>query len=203
MLGEKSSLCKKEDYGNGGNRKRMKATGIVRRIDDLGRVVVPKEIRRTLRIREGDPLEIFTNREGGIILKKYSPIGELGVLATEYVESVAQVAKCTVCVADRDMIVAAAGPNKKEFMGKDLHRKLIQCIEKRGTMVVTDADASFCPITEDETEVFSEAVSTIVSEGDAIGAVMLLTRDTERVFGDFEEKMAVCGANFLGRQMEQ
>ena len=70
-------------------------------------------------------------------------------------------------------------------------------------MVGTDADASFCPITEDEAEVFSEAVSTIVSEGDAIGAVMLLTRDTERVFGDFEEKMAVCGANFLGRQMEQ
>ena len=89
----------------------MKATGIVRRIDDLGRVVVPKEIRRTLRIREGEPLEIFTNREGGIVLKKYSPIGEL---AKEYVEAVAQVAKCTVCVTDRDRIVAVAGPGKKE-----------------------------------------------------------------------------------------
>ena len=82
----------------------MKATGIVRRIDDLGRVVVPKEIRRTLRIREGEPLEIFTNREGGIVLKKYSPIGELAAFAKEYVEAVAQVAKCTVCVADRDQI---------------------------------------------------------------------------------------------------
>ena len=78
----------------------MKATGIVRRIDDLGRVVVPKEIRRTLRIREGEPLEIFTNREGGIVLKKYSPIGELAAFAKEYVEAVAQVAKCTVCVTE-------------------------------------------------------------------------------------------------------
>lgn len=91
----------------------MKATGIVRRIDDLGRVVVPKEIRRTLRIREGEPLEIFTNREGGIVLKKYSPIGELAAFAKEYVEAVAQVAKCTVCVTDRDRIVAVAGSGKR------------------------------------------------------------------------------------------
>lgn len=181
----------------------MKATGIVRRIDDLGRVVVPKEIRRTLRIREGEPLEIFTNREGGIILKKYSPIGELGELAGEYVEAVAQVAKCTVCVADRDMIVAAAGPNRKEFAGKEIHPDLIRCIEGRKTVLATDADPQFCQITENNTEVFSQAVATILSEGDAIGAVILLSRDEERVFGNFEEKMALCGANFLGRQMEQ
>ena len=107
----------------------MKATGIVRRIDDLGRVVVPKEIRRTLRIREGEPLEIFTNREGGIVLKKYSPIGELAAFAKEYVEAVAQVAKCTVCVADRDQIVAAAGPGKKDYTGKTIHRELLEAIE--------------------------------------------------------------------------
>lgn len=181
----------------------MTQAGIVRRIDDLGRVVVPKEIRRTLRIREGEPLEIFTNREGGIILKKYSPIGELGELAGEYVEAVAQVAKCTVCVADRDMIVAAAGPNKKEFMGRNIHLDMIQCIEGRKTILATDADQQFCQITEDGAEVFSEAVATILSEGDAIGAVILVSRDTSRVFADFEEKMAICGANFLGRQMEQ
>ena len=107
----------------------MKATGIVRRIDDLGRVVVPKEIRRTLRIREGDPLEIFTNREGGIILKKYSPIGELGELAAEYVEAVAQVSKCTVCVADRDMIVAVAGPAKREFHGQNIHAEFFARVD--------------------------------------------------------------------------
>lgn len=181
----------------------MKATGIVRRIDDLGRVVVPKEIRRTLRIREGDPLEIFTNREGGIILKKYSPIGELGALASEYVEAVAQVAKCTVCVADRDMIVAAAGVNKRDYIGQEIHPELIQCIERRENILATDADARFCRITANQTEVISEAVSTIVSEGDAIGAVLLLSKNPEREFSELEEKLAVCGANFLGKQMEQ
>lgn len=181
----------------------MKATGIVRRIDDLGRVVVPKEIRRTLRIREGDPLEIFTNREGGIILKKYSPIGELGELAAEYVEAVAQVAKCTVCVADRDMIVAVAGPAKREFHGRNIHQDLIRLMEERGQQIAVSGEHIFCQITEDENDVYAEAISTIVAEGDAIGAVILLTKEPGREFTDLEEKMAVCGANFLGKQMEQ
>ena len=176
----------------------MKATGIVRRIDDLGRVVVPKEIRRTLRIREGEPLEIFTNREGGIVLKKYSPIGELAAFAKEYVEAVAQVAKCTVCVTDRDRIVAVAGPGKKDYAGKSIHRELLEAIEDRRTILATDAEPDF----SQGTEVFSEAAATILAEGDAIGMVLLLSRDTERIFGDFEQKMAICGANFLGRQME-
>ena len=181
----------------------MKATGIVRRIDDLGRVVVPKEIRRTLRIREGDPLEIFTNKEGGIILKKSSPIGALGVLASEYVEAVAQVAKCTICVAHRDMIVAAAAANKGDSMGRDIHAELIQCIERRENILATDADARFCRVITEDTEIISEAISTIVSEGDAIGAVLLLSKNPEREFSELEEKLAVCGANFLGKQMEQ
>ena len=82
----------------------MKATGIVRRIDDLGRVVIPKEIRRTLRIRESDPLEIFTDREGEIILKKYSPIGELGIFSREYAEALAQAAGCLVCITERSFV---------------------------------------------------------------------------------------------------
>jgi looped-hinge helix DNA binding domain, AbrB family len=192
-----------ENLESKGDKQSMKATGIVRRIDDLGRVVVPKEIRRTLRIREGDPLEIYTNREGGIILKKYSPIGELGELASEYVEAVAQVAKCTVCVADRDMIVAAAGPGRKEYLGKEIHEDLIRSIELRENYVATGNDIHFSQITADETEIYSEAVSTILCEGDAIGAVILLTKNVEREFGEFEEKMSLCGASFLGKQMEQ
>ena len=95
----------------------MKATGIVRRIDDLGRVVIPKEIRRTLRIRESDPLEIFTDRDGEIILKKYSPIGELGTMAKLYAESLSQTMGCTVCITDTDQIVAASGSGKKRSSG--------------------------------------------------------------------------------------
>ena len=102
----------------------MKATGIVRRIDDLGRIVIPKEIRRTLRIRETDPLEIFTDKEGEIILKKYSPIGELGAFAKDYAESLAQTTGHTVCVSDRDQIIAAAGPDKKDMIKKNITKKI-------------------------------------------------------------------------------
>ncbi|MDR1701120.1 MAG: stage V sporulation protein T [Lachnoclostridium sp.] len=180
----------------------MRATGITRRIDDLGRIVIPKEIRRTMRIREGDPLEIYTDREGGIILKKYSPIGELGDLSREYVESVANVAKCTVCVSDRDVIVAAAGPDKKEYMGKSVNGDLEECMERRKNVVAAKGDPNFCRIVPDQDETQSVAISTIISEGDAIGSVILLTQSKNLKFGEFEEKMAVCGAGFLGRQME-
>lgn len=180
----------------------MKATGIVRRIDELGRVVVPKEIRRTLKIREGDPLEIYTNHEGGIILKKYSPIGELGGISAEYAESVAQVAKCTVCITDKDVVVAAAGPGRKDFVGKPIHDELAECMKHRENVLATQADARFCQVTADRTEVASEAIGTIISEGDVMGAVVLLSKNTEREFTDLEGKLAVCGAAFLGRQME-
>jgi stage V sporulation protein T len=109
----------------------VKATGIVRRIDDLGRVVIPKEIRRTLRIREGDPLEIFTDREGEVILKKYSPIGELGDFAVEYVESLHQTVGHISCVADKDSIIAVAGGAKKEFLDKSISADLERIMEMK------------------------------------------------------------------------
>ena len=102
----------------------MKATGIVRRIDDLGRVVIPKEIRRTLRIKEGTPLEIFTDREGEIILKKYSPIGELSIFAKEYAEALSQTTGCLACITDHDQVVSAAGPAHKEYAGRAISRDL-------------------------------------------------------------------------------
>ena len=101
----------------------MKATGIVRRIDDLGRVVIPKEIRRTLRIKEGTPLEIFTDREGEVILKKYSPIGELSIFAKEYVEALAQTTGMTACITDHDQVVAASGHGSREYEGKGISRE--------------------------------------------------------------------------------
>ena len=108
----------------------MKATGIVRRIDDLGRVVIPKEIRRTLRIREGDPLEIFTDREGEIILKKYSPIGELAAFAGMYADSLAKEAGCLVCICDMDQVVAASGNGNllhRSFAKEMLWGQLFYC----------------------------------------------------------------------------
>ena len=109
----------------------MKATGIVRRIDDLGRVVIPKEIRRTLRIRESDPLEIFTDREGEIILKKYSPIGELSTFAKQYAESLSQTMGCLVCISDLDQIIAASGVGKKDFQNKYISEQLETLMTER------------------------------------------------------------------------
>ena len=121
----------------------MKATGIVRRIDDLGRIVVPKEIRRTLRIREGDALEIFTDREGEIILKKYSPLGEMGNFADQYAESLAQTLGYLVCITDTDQVIAAAGPGKKEFQEQLITRQLAEVIARREQFLASSMDRKF------------------------------------------------------------
>ena len=182
----------------------MKATGIVRRIDDLGRVVVPKEIRRTLRIREGDPLEIFTDREGEIILKKYSPIGELGQFAKQYADSLAQTTGHIVAITDKDQFIAVAGPTKKDLMMKGISHELEEVINERETIVASHDEKNYVRImNEDESEFLYEAITPIISEGDAIGSVILLTKDAKTKFGDLEIKLGATAAAFLGRQMEQ
>ena len=181
----------------------MKATGIVRRIDDLGRVVVPKEIRRTLRIREGDPLEIFTDREGEIILKKYSPIGELSQFAGEYADALAQASGCLVCITDRDHVIAASGSGKREFDGKPISKQLEGAIEERKSFFALKNSEKFVKLTlDDKEEHESEAISTIISEGDAIGAVVLYQKNEKAKISEAELKLAVVAAGFLGRQME-
>ena len=176
----------------------MKATGIVRRIDDLGRVVIPKEIRRTLRIRESDPLEIFTDREGEIILKKYSPIGEMSTFAKQYAESLAQVSGHVAMIADRDQIIAAAG-GMKNAVGKYVSK-----VNNRESLVSSKGERDFIPVTQDNAEEFrQEAISPIISEGDVIGAVMLLNNAEKGKMGEVEQKLILSAAGFLGRQMEQ
>ena len=182
----------------------MKATGIVRRIDDLGRVVVPKEIRRTLRIREGDPLEIFTDREGEIILKKYSPIGELSAFAKQYAESLAQTTGHMVCVTDRDAIIATAGVAKKDYHGKSISPQLEHLIEERESLQASAIERKFIPVIQEEMDgIATETICPVISEGDAIGAVILLGRDIRNKMGEVEQKVAASAAGFLGRQMEQ
>lgn len=182
----------------------MKATGIVRRIDDLGRVVIPKEIRRTLRIRESDPLEIFTDRQGEIILKKYSPIGELAIFAKEYAESLASTLGCTVCISDYDQIIAAAGYGKKELQDKSISKRLADTISAREQVVAYVTDKKYVPITEEQLEDFAgEVICPIICEGDVLGAVILLEKQERKKLGEMEQKLVACAANFLGRQMEQ
>ncbi len=181
----------------------MKATGIVRRIDDLGRVVIPKEIRRTLRIREGDPLEIFTDREGEIILKKYSPVGELGLFAKQYADSLAQTTGHMVCVTDRDQIIAVSGAPKKELMSKPISRMLEKVIDDRENVLATSGDRNFVAISNEDEEAYkAQVIAPIICEGDAIGAVIMATKEPTVKFGDTEKKLCFSAAGFLGRQME-
>ena len=109
----------------------MKATGIVRRIDDLGRIVIPKEIRRTLRIRERDALEIFTDRDGEVILKKYSPIADLEDFAQEYADSLFESTGHVAIITDRDAYIAVSGTGRKAFLGKSLPDEVTEAMETR------------------------------------------------------------------------
>ena len=184
----------------------MKATGIVRRIDDLGRVVIPKEIRRTLRIREGDPLEIFTDREGGVILKKYSPIGELGDFAKEYAESINTSVGHIVAICDKDTIIAVSGGVKKEYFEKRVSNELEKIMNDRKIYTLGKDAGKVVPIYDDEdvNEKYSaQVIAPIISEGDSIGAVVIISKETGTIFGETEAKLSETAALFLGKQMEQ
>ena len=181
----------------------MKATGIVRRIDDLGRVVVPKEIRRTLRLREGTPLEIFTDREGEIILKKYSPMMELNAFAGQYADAMAQSTGLMVCITDRDQVVAAAGGAKKDFFQKPISRALEHVIQERATVQAGKDDRNYVEVSAEDMEgVTAQVVTPIICEGDAIGAVVIMSREPRAKFSEGELRLAATAAGFLGRQME-
>ncbi len=177
----------------------MKATGIVRRIDDLGRVVIPKEIRRTLRIREGDPLEIFVDRDGEVILKKYSPISELGDFAQEYAESLSEHSDHLVLVSDRDTIIAVSGGSKKEFLSKPNGSAVEQCMNERATILQSDGHAE---VIEGNEFSGSFCLAPIVAGGDPIGAVIMLAKEGDTL-GEMEQKLSETAAGFLARQMEQ
>ncbi|WP_027717437.1 stage V sporulation protein T [Desulfovirgula thermocuniculi] len=186
----------------------MKATGIVRRIDDLGRVVIPKEIRRTLRIREGDPLEIFVDREGEVILKKYSPIGELGEFAKEYADSLHEALGHIACIADRDAIIAVSGAPKKEYLNKPISPAVEKVMEERKAVIINSpGDSPYCKecltAEEEECKYSAEVIAPIICEGDPIGAVILASKEPGVKMGELELKLAETAASFLAKQMEQ
>lgn len=179
----------------------MKATGIVRRIDDLGRVVIPKEIRRTMRIREGDPLEIFTDREGEVIFKKYSPIGELASFAAQYAETLYRTCQMAVVICDRDSVIACAGIPKKEYTDKTLSSALEEIMENRS--LYTSDGQNGIPITDGSEAVISCAMP-IIAEGDVAGLVASVSSkdNSNSVSADLETKLVQTAAGFLGRQLE-
>ena len=183
----------------------MKATGVVRRIDDLGRIVIPKEIRRTLHIKEGDPLEIFTDKEGEIILKKYSPIGELSEFATGYAETLSKTTGHIACITDKDTVIAVSGGSKKEFLEQALSPELEKIIENKEIYTSKENNEISLPITQNdnkERRYNSQVIYPIIADGDVIGSVILLSKEQNTKMGDTELKVVQSAAGFLSSQMD-
>lgn len=180
----------------------MKATGIVRRIDDLGRVVIPKEIRRTMRIREGDPLEIFTDREGEVILKKYSPIGELSEFASQYAETLASTTGHTICITDKDVVIAVSGAPKKDFINKKVSEDIERIMNEKKDLMISQKGDKPISVT-DSGKFVAGVVAPIISEGDILGSVVFVKENANIEMGDVESMLAKSAAGFLGKQMEQ
>lgn len=178
----------------------MKATGIVRRIDELGRVVIPKEIRRTLRMREGDPLEIFVDRNGEVVLKKYSPIGEMTTVAKEIVESMHESAGHITIISDKDEIIALAGVPKAQYLNKQISETLEDVMEDRRTLY--QPKGGLYEIAKNQKEEFhSLVVAPIVAGGDPVGTITMINPDPKYVMSGFEKTMAETAATFLSKHL--
>lgn len=176
----------------------MKATGIVRRIDELGRVVIPKEIRRTMRIRENEPLEIYTERDGEIIFKKYSPIGGISASSAQCAEAIAKSSGCPVAVCDKDNIIAVSGISKKEFLEKPISLSLSTLLSRR-KLYSFDSNSAAVEMTDNGGRI--SCFAPILADGDVIGAVMSLAQD-DKLPTETEQKLVSAGAMFLGKQTE-
>ncbi len=178
----------------------MKATGIVRRIDDLGRVVIPKEIRRTLKIREGEALEIFTSDNGEVVFKKYSPVGETAEAAAKLCESIWRTTSVPVVVCDRDRIIAAAGPGRRELLERPVSPELERTMAERKAYRM--GSGARINASGDRPGHYVLAAVPIISDGDVTGCVAFVGDETARLQGDTELKLAGAAAAFLGRQTE-
>ena len=180
----------------------MKATGIVRRIDDLGRVVIPKEIRRTMRIREGDPLEIYTDRDGEVIFKKYSPVGELSTFALEYAEALSKTGGYPVIICDCDHVIAVSGMPKKEVLERRVSSALEELMSGRKTFVLATLNEERLYPVEGIDRHAIVAMPIIVS-GDVCGSIVLLSSDEHKTANEAEKKLCAVAASFIAKQLEE
>ena len=179
----------------------MKATGIVRRVDDLGRIVIPKEIRRTLKIREGDPLEIYTEKDGGVIFRKYSPMGDLQPFAAQMCDAIGANTGRIAAVADRDAIIALSGAPKRELLDKPNSEELARLMEQRKHYRY-EAGSDYIPATDGSDKYSLGVAAPILSQGDLMGCVMLLLSEGDAPLSEPDQKLAQTVAEFLGKQME-
>lgn len=178
----------------------MKATGIVRRIDDLGRVVIPKEIRRTMRIREGDPLEIYTDKEGGVIFRKYSLMGGLAEFASQLCETLNRTCGHVCVITDRDSCIAVSGVPRRELLDKQVSHELEELME--GRQIYQYKEGTRFKLCSEMDKYVVLTAAPILSEGDVLGSVLLVGGEDAPIPGEVEYKLVQAVAGFLGRHME-
>ncbi len=181
----------------------MKATGIIRKIDDLGRIVVPREIRKGLKIREGTPLEIYVDKDGEIILKKYAPMGNIIDIATNYAETIAITTGYAVCITDNETIIAVSGTSKKEYLDKEINENIINIMEERSMWSTkNNKPLSITKANDNSDKYILQIICPIISDADAIGSVILFSTDFKKTLSEVGYKIVQSAATFLGKQME-
>ena len=177
----------------------MKATGVVRRIDELGRIVIPKEIRKTMRIGEGENIEIFIDGDQNIVLKKYSAIKRISDFAQRFTDAIHDFLKCNVIITDTDSLIAVSGSLKKELNGKLLSENMLSIMKKRENMI--EKTSKQIVLTDSYSFEGSYVINPIVSNGDVVGLVILLS--TESQVGEIEEKVIQIASQFLAKYLEE
>lgn len=176
----------------------MKATGVIRRIDDLGRVVIPKEIRKNLRIKEGDNLEIFVQNEE-VILKKYSMMNKINDLAQELTDAIYTFMKHSIFITDTDTIVAGSGPLKKNYINKNISDFIVESIKRRDRMI--ENHFKELKFTNEEPLTCSYVMTTILVNGEATGMILIISEDEK--LGENEMQIASIVSSFMTKYLEQ
>ncbi len=180
----------------------MEATGIVRCIDDLGRVVIPKEVRKTMKIREGDPMEIFVDQEGEVILKKYSPVKEIEGFAQEYTDALNEATGRVACISDRYSFLAVSGLPRKDFINRPVSQVVDKVMDTKKNIIINNsADHALYLEAEEVSRFIHEVIAPVISEGDPVGAVILGTRDRKAEMNESDLKLAETAALFMAKQI--
>ena len=177
----------------------MKATGVVRRIDELGRIVIPKEIRRTLRIKEGTPLEIYSGENGELLLKKYSPVFELGAIAKEVCDSIYNTTGLNVLITNMDCVVADATSNKNIYINASIDSHIDRLINTRKTQIISISDENTM-LFQNNSNIKLFVLSPIFANGDVYGSIIIFSEQNN--ISESERKLAASFADYLSRQVE-
>lgn len=180
---------------------KMKATGIIRKIDELGRVVIPKEIRRSISLREGDNLEILVENDF-ILLKKYQPMGKLNYLARTYAKTLSDMTGFSVCISNTEKIIAVSGAKKEKYEEENISKNVLEVMKER--IIWSTMDESIIPILHSEkySEHLAQVIAPIICNAEVVGTVILFSEEKRKKITDLEFKLVQLTANYLGSQLE-